>query len=269
MKSKLQKLLPALSVISDGALIALGGNTLNRAPMAAVYALALSGKKGLRLVKTAGAMDVDLLCFAGCVKSVDAGFISFESQFSLCPHYRQGVEQGLVKANEHACYTVISALRAAAYGLPFMPVKGLIESDLIDANPYFVRMKDPFSGETISAVAAIQPDFAILHVQYADEFGNARIDGPAYDDLLMSRAAKKIVLTAEEIVPTSFFERSERKADIPHFLVQSVSLVPRGASPCSCYGFYAADEDEVASYIRLKDAAQLLCWIDGKRGMLT
>ena len=269
MKSKLQKLLPTLSVIDDGALIALGGNTLNRAPMAAVYALALSRKRGLRLVKTAGALDVDLLCFAGCVQSVDAGFISFESQFSLCPHYRQEVEQGLVKANEHACYTVISGLRAAAYGLPFMPVRGLMESDLIDANPYFIRMNDPFSGEAISAVQAIQPDFGILHVQYADEYGNARIDGPIYDDLLMSRAAKKVILTAEEIVPTSFFERSEHKADIPHFLVHSVSLVARGASLCGCYGFYAVDEDEVASYLRLKDAAELLCWLEGKRGMLS
>ena len=173
-----------------------------------------------------------------------------------------------MKANEHACYTVISALRAAAYGLPFMPVKGLMESDLIAANPYFDRVRDPFSGEEIIAVQAIRPDYAILHVQYADELGNARIDGPVYDDILMSRAARKVILTSEEIVPTSFFERSDRKADIPHFMVESVSLMPLGASPCSCYGFYPVDEVEVASYLQLSDCIQLSSWLSRRREIL-
>lgn len=267
MSAKVKELHQALEAVWDGSLLALGGNTLNRAPMAAVYALAQQGKKRLRLVKTAGAMDVDLLCFAGCVESVDAGFISYESQFSLCPHYRSSVEHGFVKANEHACYTVISALRAAAYGLPFLPVKGLLESDLIAANHYFAKVSDPFSGEELTAVQAIRPDWAILHVQYADELGNARIEGPVYDDILMSRAAKKVLLTAEEIVPISFFERSDRKADIPHFLVESVSLAPHGAAPCSCFGCYPVDEREVASFLEMSDSEMLPVWLNGRRGM--
>jgi glutaconate CoA-transferase subunit A len=267
MSIKLMELSKALDAIQDGALIALGGNTLNRAPMAAIYALARLGRKRLKLVKTAGAMDVDLLCFAGCVESVDAGFISYESQFSLCQHYRSSVESGLVKANEHACYTVISALRAAAYGLPFLPVKGLVESDLIPSNPYFARVKDPFTGEELVAVKAIRPDLAILHVQYADELGNARIEGPVYDDLLMSRAAKRVLVTTEEIVSSSFFERSDRKADIPHFLVESVSLVPKGAAPCSCYGCYPVNECEVISFLDLTDSNMLPAWLEGRRRM--
>jgi glutaconate CoA-transferase subunit A len=267
MSSKIKEINKAVEAIQDGMLLALGGNTLNRAPMAAVYELARQGKQKLKLVKTAGAMDVDLLCFAGCVESVDAGFISYESQFSLCQHYRKGVEQGFVKANEHACYTVISALRAAAFGIPFLPVKGLIESDLIASNPYFARVKDPFTGEELTVVKVIRPDWAILHVQCADELGNARIDGPVYDDLLMSRAAKRVMITVEEIVPTSFFERSDRKADIPHFLVESVSIAPRGAAPCSCYGCYPVDEREVTSFLELSDKQMLLAWLDGRRGM--
>ncbi len=265
MSGKLMELGKALEAVVDGALLALGGNTLNRAPMAAVYVLAGQGKRKLRLVKTAGAMDVDLLCFAGCVQSVDAGFISYESQFSLCPHYRSCVEQGLVKANEHACYTVISALRAAAYGLPFMPVRGLVESDLIRNNPYFARVRDPFTGEELTAVKAIRPDWAILHVQYADELGNARIEGPVYDDLLMSRAAKRVMITAENIVPSTFFERSDHKADIPHFLVESVSPAPGGAAPGSCYGCYPVDERDVASFLALSDSRMLSGWLDGRR----
>ena len=261
MSSKLMALGKAMEAVGDGALLALGGNTLNRAPMAAVYALAGQGKRKLRLVKTAGAMDVDLLCFAGCVQSVDAGFVSYESQFSLCPHYRSCVEHGLVKANEHACYTVISALRASAYGLPFMPVKGLKESDLRRAHPYFALVKDPFTGEDLAAVRALRPDWAIIHVQQADARGNARIDGPVYEDLLMSQAAQRVLITAEEIVDDGFFSRCERKAQIPHFLTDAVVYKPQGASPCSCPNRYPVDESEILSFLALADQEALLHWL--------
>lgn len=259
--SKLTSLRDAVRTIPDGALLALGGNTLNRAPMAAVYELARQGKRGLRLVKTAGAMDVDLLCLAGGVASVDAGFISYESHFGLCPNYRKGVEQGQIQANEHACYTVISALRAAAYGLPFMPVAGLKQSDLPRAHPYFARVRDPFSGQEVSAVRALRPDWAILHVQQADELGNARIEGPEYEDILISRAAAKVLITAEEIVQEGYFRRSERKAQIPHFMVHGVVYQPRGAVPCSCQGCYPADEAEISSFLALEDAQALSAWL--------
>ena len=177
---KLMDLAQAVGGVPDGALLGLGGNTLNRAPMAAVMELARQGKRGLRLVKTAGGMDVDLLCLAGCVASVDAGFISYETAYSLCQNYRRAAQSGEVVAHEHACYTVISALRAASYGIPFMPVRGLKESDLVAANDYFAAVNDPFTGETLNAVRAIRPDVCILHAQLADEHGNARVEGPLY-----------------------------------------------------------------------------------------
>src|SRR5690606_28472433 len=132
-------------------------------------------KKALRLVKTAGAQDIDLLCAAGSVKSVDAGFVSYETEFGLAMHYRKAVEAGDVIGNEHACYTVICALRAAASGAPFMPVVGLTGSDLIKTNDYFKVIPDPFGGEPVTVVKAIIPDVAIIHVQVADEAGNAII----------------------------------------------------------------------------------------------
>ena len=147
--TKLTTLSQAMQTIPDGSLLGLGGNALNRAPMAAVMELARLRKRGLRLVKTAGGMEVDLLCLAGCVAAVDAGFISYETEYSLCQHYRKAVQAGSVKANEHACYTVISALRAASYGIPFMPVRGLKISDLVAANDYFAPVTDPFTGEQV------------------------------------------------------------------------------------------------------------------------
>lgn len=259
--NKLTDLHQAVAQVPDGALLGLGGNALNRAPMAAVMELIRQKKRGLRLVKTAGGMDVDLLCFAGCVSSVDAGFISFETEYSLCQHYRKAVQDGTVKANEHACYTVISALRAASYGIPFMPVRGLQISDLVAANDYFAQVADPFTGETLNAVKAIRPDVSIVHAQLADSLGNALIEGPKYEDVLMSRASKTVVVTAEQIVGEDYFVRSAVKANIPHFLVSAVAHVPRGAAPGACHGAYGVKDEDIRSFLNLKDAGELDAWL--------
>ena len=259
--NKLTDLTQAMRTIPDGALLGIGGNTLNRAPMAAVFELARQHRKGLRLVKTAGGMDVDLLCLAGCVASVDAGFISYETEFSLCQHYRKAVQSGTVKANEHACYTVISALRAASYGIPFMPVRGLQVSDLVAANDYFAPVTDPFTGETLNAVKAIRPDVCVIHAQLADARGNARIEGPKYDDVLLSRASRTVIVTAERIVGEDLFASSEAKADIPHFLVSAVVHAPRGASPCACDGAYGLQRDPLRAFLSLDSAEALDQWL--------
>ena len=259
--NKLCSIQEAIASISDGAMIALGGNTLNRAPMEAVLEIVRQRKRHLRLVKTAGGLDVDLLSLGECLDSVDAGFISLETEYGLAQHYRKAVQAGSIKANEHACYTVISALRAAAYGIPFMPVRGLQVSDLRRVNDYFADVKDPFGGEMLAAVKALRPHVAVIHVQQADVKGNAMIEGPKYDDLLMSRAAKRVILTAETIVEDNRFSRSDAKADIPHFMVAHVVRARLGAFPGSCYGAYEPDEQTIRRYAELTDA-------DGLRTMI-
>lgn len=259
--SKLTDLATAIRTVPDGALLGLGGNTLNRAPMAAVMELARQKKRGLRLVKTAGGMDVDLLCMAGTVQSVAAGFISFETEYGLCQRYRKAVQSGEVKAEEHACYTVMSALRAASYGIPFMPVRGLQTSDLVQANDYFAAVRDPFTGEMLNAVRAIRPDVCIVHAHVADEKGNALIVGPVYDDVLLSRASKTTIVTAERIVPEGWFAAETHKANIPHFLVSAVVHAPRGAWPCACYDVCGVADDALRAYLALPDAEALGQWL--------
>lgn len=247
----------AMATIADGACVGLGGNTLNRAPMAAVFELIRQKRRGLRVIKTAGGMDVDALCLGGCAASVDAGFVSYESEYGLAQRYRKSVQAGQVKANEHACYTVISALRAASYGIPFMPVRGLQTTDLRKVNDYFADVTDPFSGETLAAVKAIRPDVAVVHAQLADERGNALIDGPKYDDVLMTRAARRVIVTAERIAGEGYFESSAQKADIPHFMVSAVVYAPRGAWPCACWGHNEPDHEGIRAFERLEDAQAL------------
>lgn len=259
-KSKLTSLSEAVSRIENGSVLGLGGNTLNRAPMAAVFEIVSQEKRNLRLVKTAGGMDIDALCLGECAKSVDAGFVSLESQFSLAQNYRKAVQDGRVEGHEHACYTVISALRAAEYGIPFMPVFGLKGTQLVEAYDYFAEVTDPFTGEKLNAVRAIRPDWVIVHAQYADELGNAYIGEPVYEDVLLCKAARHVIVSAEHLVSEERLKRIGT-AQIPHFLVDAVVSVPEGARPCACEGDYSINERELREYKELKSADELKAYI--------
>jgi glutaconate CoA-transferase subunit A len=194
---------------------------------------------------------------------VDAGFISYETKFGLAEHYRKAVQEGRVTANEHACYTVMSALRAARAGAPFMPVRGLVNSDLIEKNDCFTVISDPFTGDPTTVVRAICPDYAILHTHRACEMGNAVIEQPAFDDLLLARAAKHVIITAEEIVPASRIRREADRVNIPGLLVDAVVPLMNGAKPCSCWPEYEIDEAGVAGFKALGAADQLPGWLEG------
>jgi glutaconate CoA-transferase subunit A len=260
MASKLMSLQKAASLIPDNAILGIGGNVLHRVPMALIRELARQQKQGLHLVKTAGAMDIDLLCLAGCAKNVDAGFVGYEHEFGMAANYRRSVESGNVKANEHACYTIISALRGAVYGIPFMPVKGLVESDLIGANDYFCKIKDPFSGQFISAVKSIAPDVTILHCNEADELGNFRIEEPQFEDLLLARASKELIVSAERIVHPLRYN-GQIKASFPGFLVRAVVHAPKGAGPGSFPGLYDIDSPGIRAFKAIGNRESLLKYL--------
>ena len=248
MKQKQTTLAQAIASVADGSIVALGGNTIHRAPCAAAHELIRQQKRRLELVKTAGAYDVDVLVGAGVADRVSAGFIGFENVFGLAPQYRRAAEQGRIQVKEHACYTVITAMRAAVQGVPFLPIAGMLNSDLMQARG-FKTVIDPYSGEELAAVQAIRPDVAILHVQEADEEGNGRIYGSVYEDDLMARAARRVILTCERLISSEETARVPELTTIPGFLVSHVVLVPNGAHPCSCGDLYDYDYDYLARYI--------------------
>lgn len=254
----------AAALIEDGQMLALGGNALNRTPAALVREIARQGRRGLRLVKTAGGYDIDLLCAAGAAAEVQTGYVGFENLFGLAPAYRRAVEAGDVRAIEHACSTVIAGLRASAYGLPSQPAAGLGGSDT-PALTGFRQAADPYTGQRVYMIPRIRPDWALLHVQYADARGNARIDGGTFEDVLMSRAAAGVILTAEEIVEAAYLEAQPERTAIPAFMVRAVAHAPRGAAPGSCHPFYDLDESALGAYMEAAGkggdlAAHLAAW---------
>lgn len=248
MREKLTSLAAAIATIEDGAIVALGGNTVQRGPFAAVHEIVRQGKRGLELVKTAGAYDVDLLCGTGCAAAVSAGFVGFETLYGLAPSYRRTVEQGDVVAKEHACYSVIAGLRAAIQGVPFMPIAGMTGSDLPAARG-FATVDDPFTGAGVVVIPSLMPDVAIVHVQEADRLGNARIIGTRFEDVLMAQAARHVIITAERIVDGADFERAPESVAISGFLVDAVVEAPGGAWPGGCAGFYDHDAGYLAAYV--------------------
>jgi glutaconate CoA-transferase, subunit A len=258
MKDKRSTLATAIDSIADGSRVALGGNTLHRGPGAAVHELIRQGKRELEIVKTAGAYDVDLLCAAGSVRAVSAGFVGYETSFGMAPAYRRAVEEGRVEVREHACATVIAGLRAAIQGVPFMPVAGLEGSDL-PARRGFQRLADPYSEAEVYVIPVLRPDVAIVHVQEADRYGNARILGTRFEDVLMVQAARRVILTAERIVDDDAFMETPESVAVPDFMVDAVVDAPGGAWPFSCTPYYDYDSAYLAAWVeaaRSKETAR-------------
>lgn len=251
MKKVLSGIQAAADLVKDGDLVALGGATFHRAPMEFIRELIRQGKKDLVLVDREPAIDFDMLIGAGSVAKVRAGLLSFEL-LGFAPNFRKKSEAREIITKEGACQPIIAGFRAAAMGIPSLPVKGMLGSDLLDISEIIgsqMQVEDPFTGEKLIAVRAIEPDVTVIHAQQADEYGNARIEGPVYEDVIKAKAAKTVVVTAEEIIPSDEFRKDPGATSIPHFIVDAVVHAPNGAHPCSCFNRYETDYDHIREYI--------------------
>ncbi|MCU9595518.1 CoA transferase subunit A [Caldibacillus thermolactis] len=244
--SKLSSIQDAVQSIENGALLALGGNALHRSPIAFVLELIRQEKKDLSLIKTAGALDVDLLALSKSIRSVYAGYIGFE-MLGLAQNYRKGVQNGEITVYEHACASVIAALRASIYGVSFQPINGFDGSSLPELTGLIKWISCPFTNKKTAVVAALKPDVTIIHTNIADEKGNAYIDGSVYEDLIMVKAARRTIITTEKVISSTDWKE---KPQIPGFLVERVVHAEKGAAPGSCAPLYTIDDHEVHSYLK-------------------
>jgi glutaconate CoA-transferase subunit A len=242
-------------------MITLGGSFLHRTPAALTRALVARRARDLELVKPSPGYDLDLLCRTGALRRARIGIAAMDAELGMLPAYRRAVEQRKLELEEHSCITIVSGLRASAYGVPFMPVAGLDGSDLPALNGW-PEISDPFGrGEDVFVVPALRPDVAVLHVNEVDEDGNARVYGSPQWDRIMSRAAKRVLITAERLVPRSRIEKQPELTLVPDFMVTAVAIVPRGAWPGSMYPDYGIDLDAVVRYLD-PDEAALGCHLD-------
>ena len=122
----------------------------------------------------------------------------------------------------------------------------------------FQTVTDPYTGESVYVMPRLQPDWGILHVQEADELGNARVYGSPYWDREVSRGVKNLIITAERIIPTAEFEKQPELTLVPHFLTRAVVRAPRGAWPGSCFPYYDVDRPAVRAYLATAGDADAL-----------
>ena len=249
--SKLAPLSVIDDLVRDGDMVALGGGWLANHPMAAVRQLIRAGKKDLRLISNIGSIDVDLLVAGGCVAEVHYSMVSLEA-FGLANHMRAGFESGRVKPKEIPGLAMLIGLDAAGRGIPSIPYVGPFGSDLIDCNPDLKRVKCPFTDRDMIAVRAIEPDVALLHATRCDADGNAQWFGTVAPDIVMGKAAKRVIITCEEIVDREEIVKNAAATNLPGYYVEAVIKVPFGAHPCSHVPHYAMDAFNIWDYSEIK-----------------
>lgn len=246
--NKLVSLESVSAEIHSGDTIAIGGGGLVRKPMALVEELIRSEINDLTVVSVLGGPDVDLLLGAGRVKKLIYAYVGFDF-LGLAPNFRRAREEKKVEFVECSEYILMAALEAAARGISFMPVRSGLGSDLLTINPYLKEFVSPFDGERLVAVKAVQPDVALVHVNYADASGYAQILGDRFLDPLYARAARKTILSAERVVETKQIEA--RFADTAILKVWTTKVVeaPGGSGFTSCYPHYPANLSSLQGYL--------------------
>jgi glutaconate CoA-transferase subunit A len=237
------------SHVKDGDLLAVGGGLSSREPMALLRAVIRAGRQRLQVVGSAHGIDIDLLCGAGVIAKSLESYVGFEQDFGMAPNYRRACESGAVEIADTCCYTVVQQLRAAAAGVPFLPVRSMRGTGFPGLHPEYLAMKCPFTGDDLLLVPALAPDVALIHAQYGDSHGNLRIVGPPVADLLSARASKKVIATVERIVTNDELQ-ALGGANVPYFHVAAIAEVEMGAHPTACYPFYAYDRPHTALYYR-------------------
>lgn len=232
--------------IPSNCLLAIGGNTLYRRPVAFVRALLKrylqSGEpRGLTLLAFTAGFEADLLVGSGMISRVRSCYFGLEI-FGLAPMFTYLVNHGQLEVIEETEASLAFGLRAQMAGVGFMPGRGWIGTDLPELRKDVKMITDPYSGESLMAFPAIQPDVAVIHALKADLDGNALIGENRGVDEELSLTAKKVFVTAEEIVTEL------EKVDLIGPLVHGVIYSPQGALPTSCHPLYPMDGQAILEY---------------------
>jgi glutaconate CoA-transferase, subunit A len=250
--SKVISLSEAISnYVQDGDTVYAAGFT-HLIPFAAGHEIIRQRKRDLVLARATPDLIYDQMVAAGCARKVIWSYMGNPGVGSL-RLVRSAVERGELEWEEYSHFGMITRLQAGASGLPFLPMNQVGVQDLEKANPLIKRIPDPYGGKDVIVVPALNPDVAIVHVQRADENGNAHLWGIIGEQKEAAFAAKKVILTAEEIVDESVIRSDPNRTMIPGIIVHAVCHVPYACHPSYAQGYYDRDNefylkwDEVSS----------------------
>jgi glutaconate CoA-transferase, subunit A len=250
-ESKLMTIRDAIARhVPSGSIVLLGAQLEQMIPFAAGHELIRQGRRDLTVVGPISDILFDQMIGAGCVSRVMAAWVgNVSAGVGYC--FRRAVEQAVprkIEVIDYSNFTMALALHAAALGVPFLPTYATLGSDLLKKNGNLREFSSPVSEEKLVAVRALRPDVAILHVQRADAQGNAHIWGSLGVAVDGARAARKIIIVAEEIVEPSVISSDPNRTLVPGFLVEAVVHEPGGAHPSPVQGYYGRDHAFFAQY---------------------
>ena len=240
--------------VNDGDVVYAAGFT-HLIPFAAGHEMIRQGKKGLTLARATPDLIYDQMVAAGCARKVIFSYMGNPGVGSL-RIVRSALEQGKLEWEEYSHFGMITRLQAGASGLPFLPMKQTGATDLEKVNPNIQRIPDPFGGKEVIVVAALNPDVAIVHVQRADENGNAHLWGIIGEQKEAAFAAKKVILTAEEVVDESVIRSDPNRTMIPGIVVSAVSHVPFACHPSYAQGYYDRDNEFYLAWDKISESAE-------------
>jgi len=250
MEDKVIGLSEAVSkFVHDGNYLTMGGFGHVRVPMAAIYEIIRQKRRNLIVAGKTAVHDLDCLIAAGCVGKVEVAYSFGHELRGLSPASRRAIETGQVKvAAEWSNAAFQWRFKAAASGLPWIPAYTMMGTDTFKRSAAKV-VNDPFTGRPICLIPACFPDVAIIHVHRCDKYGNCQIDGILVEDFELARAAKRLIITTEEIVPNEKIREEPWRTSIPYFYVDAVVEVPYGCHPCNMPTCYYFDEGHIAEYL--------------------
>jgi len=237
--------------VPDGAFLASGGFGHVRVSMAAIYEIIRQRRRHLTLAGKTAVHDADILIASGAVDRVEVAYVFGHELRGLSPASRRAVETGQCKVVAEVSNAAYQwRFLAAAMGVPFLPTRNMLGTDTFTHSSAKV-VQDPFSGKPICLVPACYPDVAIVHVTRCDMYGDAQIDGTLIEDFELARAARRLILTTEAIVPDSEIRRRPWRTVIPFYYVDAVIEVPCGAHPCHMPLLYSFDEEHIGEWLQV------------------
>jgi glutaconate CoA-transferase subunit A len=241
----------ALECIKDGCLLVVP-REVSGVPMEATRALIRRGIRRLHLVALpTSSLQADLLIGAGCIATLETSAVSM-NEFGPAPRFTAAILSRSIVMKDATCPALHAQLQAAEKGVPFMPLRGLIGSDILAHRPDWRVIDNPFGNDDpVVLLPAIRPDVALLHAAGADRAGNVFIGAQA-ELMTMAHAAQRTVVTVERIVEDDLLaDPTLRAGTIPGFYVEAVAVAPRGAWPLPLAHHYPADDAHLAEYVKL------------------
>jgi acyl CoA:acetate/3-ketoacid CoA transferase alpha subunit len=261
MKDKLMTEQEAVArFVSDGDYLGTELYGTVRGPMSLTREVIRQGKKHLRLAGQ-GIYEIDLLLAADLVDTLDITYVAWEV-YGISSVLRRAVESGRVKTTDWSNAAITWRFKAASMGIPFIPVMSMLGTDTFRHSAAKV-VECPFTGMKVCLLPALSLDVGLIHVHRADRYGNCQIDGISGFSFEMSRASKKLIISAEEIVDTEEIRKYPDRTIIPYYLVDAVVHAPFGSHPGEMCYYYWRDEEHLKTFLEeSRDPAKTKAYLD-------